>query len=193
MYAYLIAGLGNVGEIYSLTPHNIGFMTVECIASRFGTSFLKKHLFNGFIATIVYNSTKVYLLKPAMFMNNSGIPVGKAARYYNIPPKRIIVVHDDIDMPLGRIKIKYDSSSGGHKGVESVINTLKTKQFTRVKIGVGRENPPEKYVLTPFKEENLPPVEKVVNIAADACLYIISNGISKAMSKYNRKELALET
>ncbi|AEA34076.1 aminoacyl-tRNA hydrolase [Hippea maritima] len=182
---WLVVGLGNPGKEYALTPHNVGFMVCDSLSFLFDFDFTLKNKFKGFFGEFSLGSYKVGVLKPITYMNLSGISVGEVFSFYKIPLNRLIVIHDDVDLPLGRIKIKKNSSSGGHKGVESIIQTLSSKDFARVKIGVGREGNVRDYVLRNFKENELEIVNQAVRLSADAVVCIIKEGLNKAMNEYN--------
>lgn len=188
---WLVVGLGNPGREYDLTPHNMGFMVCDSLSFIFNFDFAYRDKIKGFLGFFSYKNSKVGVLKPQTYMNLSGYSVALALNYYKVPVDRLIVVHDDIDLPLGRIKIKKNSSSGGHKGVESIIQTLNSKGFIRVKLGVGRDNDPAKYVLSKFGEEELKIVENVLIKAKDAVITIIEHGLERAMSLYNKRNLGV--
>jgi len=184
----LIVGLGNPGKEYENTPHNAGFIIIEEIkkevAEKNNWEFNKK--FDAEIIKSEIEDEKIILAKPQTFMNNSGETVAKIVAYYKIKPEDIIIVHDDLDIPLGKLRIKEEGSSAGHNGIESVIQVLGTRKFIRVRIGIEKTNkkiPSEKYVLQKIKSlENLLNAKK----AAEAVLAIVKNGVGKAMTEYNR-------
>ena len=132
----LIAGLGNPGTKYLKTLHNVGFMAVELLAEKNGAEFDKKG-FKGLFGTKTIDGEKVVFLKPQTFMNNSGLSVMDAARFYKLPPERVLVLFDDISLPVGRLRVRADGSAGGHNGIKSIIGGLNSQSFPRVKIGVG--------------------------------------------------------
>ena len=162
----LIIGLGNPGEEYKKTRHNAGFLAVNKIANNFRfpvSSFQSK--FNAEISQGIIDEEKIILAKPQTFMNNSGQAVKAIIDYYKIKPEDIIVIHDDLDILLGEYKISKNKNSGGHKGVQSIIDYLGTKDFTRIRIGIGIENkktPTEKFVLERFGEDEMGIVEGVI-------------------------------
>jgi len=188
---WLVVGLGNPGKEYDLTPHNMGFMVCDSLSFLFNFNFVYQEKFKSFLGFFTSKSGKVGVLKPQTYMNLSGYSVALTLSYYKLPLERLIVVHDDIDLPLGRIKIKSNSSSGGHRGVESIIQSLKSKNFIRVKLGVGRSGNPAEYVLSKFREEELKTVESVIRRAADAVITIIESGLERAMSLYNKRSLGV--
>ncbi len=182
---WLVVGLGNPGEDYANTRHNIGFMVIDALAGRLSISIKQKtthYLFGrGFI-----EEQKAILIKPLTFMNRSGIAVRDAVRRHD-DIDSILVVHDDIDLETGVVRIRKSGSSGGHNGIESIINILGTKDFIRLKIGIGRSDriPPEKYVLRAFNKQERTVMEEAVEKAADAVPVILNEGISCAQNKFH--------
>ena len=162
----LIIGLGNPGKKYEKTRHNTGFLVVNKIANNFQfpvSGFNSK--FNAEISQDAIDNEKVILVKPLTFMNSSGQAVRAVLDYYKIDPRDIIVIHDDLDIPLGEYKISKNKNSGGHKGVQSIIDYLRTKDFTRIRIGIMTENkkiPTEKFVLERFSEKEVGIVEGII-------------------------------
>ncbi len=183
---WLVVGLGNPGKEYDFTPHNMGFMVCDSLSSFFNFDFTFEKKFLGFFAFFYIDGQKVGVLKPVTYMNLSGDSVLKVVNFYRVNHSQLLVVHDDIDLPFGRIKIKKNSSSGGHRGIESIINALSSKDFIRVKVGVGRGNDPVNYVLSKLDKGKKPLVEKVINIARNAVISIMSEGLNKAMTEFNR-------
>lgn len=183
---WLIAGLGNPGKRYEKTRHNIGFLVVEEIAKRNGLEFKTEEYFR--ISRGSIGDRDIILIKPLTYMNLSGIAVKKALRRFNLKPEDLIVIHDDLDMETGKLRIRMRGSSGGHKGVESIISSLGSSEFIRVKIGIGRDRelPVEEYVLRKFKREEVPLIRDAISMASDAILFIINEGVEKAMNKFNK-------
>ena len=182
---WLVVGLGNPGKEYDLTPHNMGFMVCDSLSSFFSFNFTFEKKFLGFLAFFYIDKQKVGVLKPVTYMNLSGNSVLKVMDFYKVGYSKLLVVHDDIDLPLGKIKIKKNSSSGGHRGVESIISALSSKDFIRVKVGVGRGEDPVNYVLSRFDKDKMPLVDKVINLARNAVVSVVSKGLSKAMTEFN--------
>lgn len=185
----LIAGLGNPGKEYSSSRHNIGFRVIDEISKRLGIS-LKKKSFRSRFAEALLDGKKLILLKPQTYMNLSGDAVSNVVQFFKILPKELIVVYDEIDLPLGNIKIKTGGGSAGHKGVQSIINCLGDCGFVRVRVGIGK--PIQKseiigHVLSGFEKEETKIMEDMVVRAADAVLEIILRGLESAMNKFNRK------
>ena len=164
----LIIGLGNPGEEYQKTRHNAGFLAVDKIVSQCSDipTFNFRPKFKAEISQGIINNKKVILVKPMTFMNNSGQAVQAVLDYYKINPKNIIIIHDDLDIPLGEFKISKNKNSGGHKGVQSIIDCLGTKDFMRIRIGIDTERnkkiPTEKFVLEKFNEEEMRKIEGAI-------------------------------
>ncbi len=182
---WLIAGLGNPGRKYSKTRHNIGFMVLDEVAHRYNIEFTDKKEYRigkGFI-----EDKQILLVAPLLYMNLSGIAINNVLKKYTIQTQNLIVVYDDLDMETGKIRIRKTGSSGGHKGVESIISNLGSKDFIRVKIGIGREPgvPAEKYVLSKFNKDEITIIKDSINTVVDAIVTIINEGVDKAMNFYN--------
>jgi len=182
----LVVGLGNPGEKYKLTRHNIGFMVVDQIAKEYNCSF--KRRFKYSITQFDYYQKRIILMKPATFMNLSGKAVSKAIRKYNIALSNLLIISDDLNLPLGRLRLRARGSAGGQKGLMSIIESLNTEKFPRLRIGITGENSISdviEYVLSPFDKNELNQVEQVVNDASQCVEYWIEYGISSAMNKFN--------
>lgn len=182
---WLIVGLGNPGRRYAKTRHNAGCMAADEIACRYGLEFRDREAFS--IAKGSLEGNAVILLEPLTFMNRSGLAVRDAMKRYAIPPEKLIVIQDDIDMETGKLKIRKRGSSGGHKGLQSIIENIGTTEFLRVKIGVGREEgvPVEEYVLGKFRKDEAPLIKDALSKTADAVEAIIKDGVEKAMNRFN--------
>lgn len=184
----LIAGLGNPGEEYKATRHNLGREIVESLAKSLdfkGFRFEKK--WNAQIAEGKIGKEKAILILPETFMNKSGNAVAPIARFYKIKPKDIYVIHDDADLPLGGAKLSFGKHSAGHKGVESIIRNLKTIEFWRFRIGIGgkRDIPAEKMVLKKFTPDELKLAKKIQKKTIEAIEVVASDSPEKAMNYYN--------
>lgn len=184
-----IVGLGNPGKKYVNTRHNSGFMVVDRLAGRFGLSW-DSSLRYALVACGPRGKwgDGFLLVRPLLFMNESGKALASLSLDRLVYPWEFIVVHDDMDIPFGAIRIKRNGSSGGHRGVESIISCLGTEEFIRVKVGIGRPPQniePRDYVLSPFEEDSRD-VQMVLDRAADACLDILTLGVDQAMSRHNR-------
>ncbi|MDO8668912.1 MAG: aminoacyl-tRNA hydrolase [Candidatus Buchananbacteria bacterium] len=186
----VIVGLGNPGKEYAKTWHNIGFLAIDNIADVFNfKNFQEEKKFQAEISTGSLADQKIILVKPQTYMNNSGAAVGAIIKYYKIEPADIIVIHDDIDLPLGRIKIIKDSSAGGHNGVKSIIQHIKTQDFARVRIGVAT---PKKekigsadYVLTKIGFLQSSKAKETIKKTASAVEEAVNISLKSAMNKFN--------
>lgn len=180
---YLVAGLGNPGATYDLTRHNIGFKTLDTISASLGFRFSRSK-WNGDTCKNIHCGEQVIWVKPMTFMNLSGQCIAGVASYYDIPNDHIIIIHDDLDLDLGRLKICQNRGHGGHNGLKSIISHLGSKDFMRIKVGIGRNPkmmPVEKYVLSKFSKDEMPTVDDVIEIATEAVELILKNGIAEAM------------
>jgi PTH1 family peptidyl-tRNA hydrolase len=185
---WIVAGLGNPGRKHQRTRHNLGFEVVGLLSERLGIRFKNKGIYE--IAEGAYRDEKIILVKPLTYMNLSGEALKPVCDFFKPPREHIIVIHDDLDLPVGRIKLKKGGSSGGHKGVQSVIDKLSDKSFLRVKIGIGKpvDEPVEGYVLRRFSSSERALIDEAIQKAADAVLEIITSGPDRAMSIYNKKD-----
>lgn len=189
---YLVVGLGNPGSKYEKTRHNIGFMTIDLLCHDLGVRLTGKR-FQSRNTLTRFQDNKVMLLCPLTFMNRSGKAVRACVDYYDLEPGNILIIHDDIDLPVGRVKVVKGSGSGGHKGVRSIIDHLGDMQFQRIKIGIGRpryNEAVEDYVLAPFYKDERDIIENVLPVATEACGLFISKGIEQAMNQINCQNLA---
>ncbi len=184
---YLIAGLGNPTREYAGTRHNIGYDTITRLCDEYHISLdMKKH--KGLCGKGVIEGHKVLLVQPLTYMNLSGDCIKEAADFYKIDPSHIIVIYDDISLPVGKLRVRAKGSAGGHNGMKSIIARLGTEEFLRVRIGIG-EKPAgwdlADYVLGRFKTEELPLMREAVGNAAKACGIIMNDGIELAMTRCN--------
>ena len=181
----MIVGLGNPGKEYEYTRHNIGFIIIDNYAEKKRINFSEK--FNGLYAKYKINNETIILLKPLSYMNASGVVIKKYADYFKIVPQDILIIQDDLDMPVGKVKIKFKGSSGGHNGIKNIIQNLHTELFPRFKIGIGRNlNMPIKdYVLTKLTKEDIEKINKIKLFSNDVIDEFIESDIEKVMSKYN--------
>lgn len=183
----IIIGLGNAKIGYGSTRHNIGFKVVDLLKKKYLPSkIIKTQYYRGWETEII--SSSVVLIKPKTFMNESGIAVKKVFERFDGKLKDYIIIHDELDVPLGKIKITVGKGPGGHKGVLSVVNELKSKDFIRIRIGIGKENVEVShidYVLSPFLPEEIPLIEESLKRAILAIEEVIRSGVEKAMSIYN--------
>ena len=183
----LIAGLGNPGESYANTPHNVGFDVVDVLAKRLEAEWKNSSGFHARVVRTAYAGQTLMLVKPQTFMNLSGTSVAPLLRYYGGEPSDLTVVLDDADLPLGRLRIRASGGSGGHRGLASVIESLGTDAFARVRLGVGREERRGlvDHVLGKFDGVRQNVVQATVEAAADAVLCLIENGLSESMNRFN--------
>ena len=182
----LIAGLGNPGSEYAATRHNIGFMVVDQLAAQFGSRWERSAKWDALLA----KCSDVLLVKPLSFMNRSGHPVFAIAQFYKIVPEEILVVLDDLALPLGRLRLRAGGGPGGHNGLESIIIQFGTEEIPRLRIGIG-EAPREgsvDYVLSRFSEEEKPVVRSTIDRALEAVKCAIDNGLVSAMNTFNKSE-----
>jgi PTH1 family peptidyl-tRNA hydrolase len=182
----LVVGLGNPGPQYAKTRHNLGFMVADLLAARMGGQF-KVHKRSGAeIVTGRLVHRPVVVAKPRTYMNESGRQVGPLAKFYSVLPTDIIVIHDELDIDFGRIRLKLGGGEGGHNGLRSVVNALGTKNFQRVRIGVGRppgRKDPAAYVLEPFTAAERTEVPAICEQAADATELLIEAGLEPAQNQ----------
>jgi len=192
----LITGLGNPGNTYKGTRHNIGFEAIDKMAYDFGISMKPNRRFKAVIGEGRIGGKQVILAQPQTFMNLSGEAVRAITQFYKIPAQNLIVIYDDIALPVGDIRVRQRGSSGGQKGMVSIIAQLKTEEFPRVRIGIGEKPPGFKladYVLSRFFKEEHEAMIKGVTNAGDAVELIIKEGTDSAMNKYNKKAAAKPT
>ncbi|MBI2486019.1 MAG: aminoacyl-tRNA hydrolase [Deltaproteobacteria bacterium] len=185
----LVVGLGNPGKEYSLSKHNIGFMVVDELANRLGVSLNKIGFTSGYGEALV-EEKKIIFLKPRTYMNRSGKAVSGFVDFFKILPGDLILVYDEMDLPLGNLKIKVGGGSAGHKGIESIITSLGDDSFIRVRVGIGKPGQKSEtvnHVLSKFKKDEKKIVEDALVRAADAVLEIVARGVESAMNKFNRK------
>jgi PTH1 family peptidyl-tRNA hydrolase len=184
---HLIIGLGNPGSKYDNTRHNVGFETIDVISEKYGIKVTKlKH--KALVGDGIIEGQRVLLVKPQTFMNLSGESVRDVAGWYKVSPANIIIIYDDIDIPIGKIRVRPKGSSGTHNGMKSVIYQLQSDEFPRVRIGIGK--PPEEwdladYVLSKFSGDELKIIEASISKAAEAVISIIKHGPDAAMNLYN--------
>jgi len=183
----IIAGLGNPGARYRNTRHNVGYVTLDRLAERLGVAFAReKH--EAHVVEAQFQGTRLLLMKPLTFMNRSGLSVARAARDAVEGPGDVLVVVDDADLRLGRLRLRAGGSAGGHNGLKSIIEHLGTPEFPRLRIGVGRDKAEAgliDHVLGRFKPEERAEVDRVVTRAVDAILHYVTEGIGSAMNMFN--------
>jgi len=183
----LIVGLGNPGRQYKKTRHNIGFMVLDALVNKENLEFNKKEKFKGEICHTTIRGQDVMLLKPLTYMNNSGEAVQLIKQFYQINDEDILVIHDDLDLPTGKIRVRQKGSSGGHKGIKSIIDHLKSESFHRIRIGIGKSDiiPVIDYVLENFSKDQLDEISNAINTSIDIIYDWLSYDILYVMNKYN--------
>ena len=191
---YIIAGLGNPGSKYENTRHNLGFITVDRLAEKFNIS-IKKIKFKSLIGEGIISGNKVVIVKPQTFMNSSGEAIREVMAFYKEDIANLMVIYDDIDIPVGDIRIRKSGSAGTHNGMRSVVYQLKDDGFPRIRIGIKPQRESEEkeepkidiidYVLGGFRHEEIEPLEKAIDNAVDAIIGYMESGIDIAMNKYN--------
>ena len=186
--SWLVVGLGNIGDQYEGTRHNVGFQVVDELAERAGLP-VQKLKYRALTNTAQVGGEKVLLMKPVTFMNLSGEAVRPAADFYKISPDHVLVLSDDVALPVGKLRVRRGGSAGGHNGLKDLIRHLGTDQFPRIKIGVGEKPHPDydmaDWVLGKFQGEDKKIIDQAVKRAADAVELLLSQGVDKAMSRYN--------
>jgi PTH1 family peptidyl-tRNA hydrolase len=186
----LIVGLGNPGIEYQFTPHNIGFLSVDRLAEQCGVMIENRHC-KALTARSRIGKEEILLAKPETYMNLSGMSVLELVRKYEVDPEKdLIVIYDELDLPLGMIRVRARGSSAGHNGMQSIINALQAEEIARIRIGVAPDDPRKggaKYILAPFRKSQLTAVDEALDVTAQAVNVIISDGIATAMNRFNRK------
>ena len=184
---YLIVGLGNPGREYKDNRHNVGFMLVDRLSVRLNARLTRMQA-KALVGSVTYEDNKLIFAKPQTYMNLSGQSIQGLARFYKVPLENMIVAHDDLDLPFGTIRIRPGGGPGGQKGVASTIERLGTKDFRRLRIGIGRppgRMDPADYVLQNFAQSDLIFLSEILDRAADAVLTFVTEGVNTAMNKFN--------
>ena len=189
----MVVGLGNPGKEYENTRHNIGFMIIDHYAKTNNLATFQKK-YNGLYTKCVLDNEIFILLKPLSYMNLSGTVVQKYAHYFKIKPNDILIVQDDLDMPVGKIKLKSKGSSGGHNGIKNIIENLKTEEFPRFKIGISKNEKAsiKDYVLGKFSNEDFEKIQQIMKFSDDIINDFLKKDIEKVMSKYNGAEYEIK-
>jgi PTH1 family peptidyl-tRNA hydrolase len=189
----MVVGLGNPGKKYEDTRHNAGFLVADKIAQDFNIS-LDKTKFDTVFGRGFIEDADVLLVKPMAFMNRSGPPLQKLAHYFRIPGEDILIIHDDIDLAFGRLKIKEKGGHGGHNGIRSIMDAFSGGDFGRLRIGVGRSEAGESvtnHVLGRFSDDKAEMIARVIAVARDAVVTILGEGMKVGMNEFNRKDLLI--
>lgn len=183
----LIVGLGNIGDKYTFTRHNAGFMVVDYLAINNSEQFKENSKLKSLITKIKLNQEDTILIKPTTYMNLSGEALRAVMDYYKIPIENTLVVYDDLSLDLGKIRFRASGSDGGHNGIKSIIKHTGTNKFSRLKIGIGPQPPipSEAFVLQNFDKSQLDDLKKVIVKSTNAIEYYFANGIEKTQNSYN--------
>jgi len=192
---FLVAGLGNPGEEYALTPHNLGFLTIDRLAERHGIRVTRRDS-KALAGVGEIDGHPVMLAKPQTFMNLSGGSIAPLMEKHSIGPEQLVVVYDELDLPWTGLRIKPKGSAAGHNGMKSVIGSVGTSDLVRVRLGIHPGHPIRdgaEFVLAPFKRSQMKEMDELVDYGADAVRAIIAEGVEKAMTKYNRRAPGLNT
>ncbi len=185
----LIVGLGNVGYEYQLTPHNLGFMAIDRLADACGKKVSRREA-QALTASTELAGEHVVLAKPQTYMNASGLAVARLLQQYELTPRDLLVLVDEIELPLGMLRVRPRGSAGGHNGMKSIIGALETGDFIRLRLGVGPDRPVEDYVsylLSPFRPAEASLLAETLDLASEAVRVILSEGVQKAMNRFNRR------
>jgi PTH1 family peptidyl-tRNA hydrolase len=191
---YLIVGLGNPGQKYKDTRHNMGFLTLQALARRHQLS-IEKRKFDSQYGLGEISGEKVILLTPLTYMNLSGQAVGSFLRYFQISPENMMVIYDELDLPWGRMRITDKGGAAGHKGLLSILGQIQTRKLIRIRLGIGRppeRMPAESYVLEPFSAEERKDLPRLIDRACSAIEVILEQGITTAMNRFNVRESKTE-
>ncbi len=186
---WLIVGLGNPGEEYRQTPHNLGFLTVERLSEDAGVRVTRPEE-DALVGSGQVGGKQALLAKPLSFVNRSGGPVKRLLRRYHLTPRRLLVVYDELDLAWGRLRLKQKGSAAGHNGMQSIIDALGTSEFPRLRIGIHPGHPVSngaRYVLRPFSRDEIEEVEQIVGRAAEVVRHALAEGTEKAMARGNRR------
>jgi len=180
----LIVGLGNPGIEYQFTPHNMGFLAIDRLADDCGVE-VRNRIARALTARAQIGPESVLLAKPETFMNLSGVSVRELVEKHEVHPEQdLVVIYDELDLPLGTMRIRQRGSSAGHKGMKSIMGALGTQEVARIRLGIG----PDREVLQPFRRADLKAVDEVLDRAAEAVRVILTEGIAAAMNRFNRKD-----
>lgn len=184
----LIVGLGNPGKEYEMTRHNSGFCVLDAIAKDCNVDIAQKK-FKAFIANTNIGGEKVILMKPQTYMNLSGEAVQEAMNFYKLTPKDILVIYDDLDLPVGKIRLRAQGSAGGQNGMKNIIRHIGTQEFDRIRVGIGKDAriPVVDWVLGKIRKDELDDYNKAIELARDAAIYSCTHTFIDTMSQFNRK------
>ena len=185
---WILVCLGNPGDAYENTRHNVGFAAADALGERLNKP-IQRLKFKALTNLVEYGGAKVLIMKPTTYMNLSGDAIREACQFYKLPPERVLVVCDDVSLPVGKLRLRRSGTAGGHNGLRSIIGQLHSDQFPRVKIGVGQKPHPDydmaDWVLGKFSKEDRKTIDATIERALDAIECTFSRGIDQAMSRYN--------
>ncbi len=184
----IFIGLGNPGTKYENTRHNAGYMVMDQLAKKLGMSY-DQEKFSSYFAKAKIKGADIILLKPTTYMNNSGMALRQCLDFYKASMEDVIVIYDDVDLNIGRLRLRQKGSAGGHNGIKSIIQCGFSDQFDRIRVGVGKDSqvPMISWVLSKFKEEEKQPLQEAIERAADACVFSIQHTFTETMNMYNKK------
>ncbi|MGF1490560.1 MAG: aminoacyl-tRNA hydrolase [Prochloraceae cyanobacterium] len=191
----VIVGLGNPEPKYDKTRHNIGFAAVDTLAENWQLSWQENRRFQGLFAEGTYRQRKIRLLKPLTYMNRSGQSLRAVLDWYKITPESVLVIYDDMDLPLGKLRLRLSGSAGGHNGMRSIISHLNTQEFPRARLGIGKSNGKKEtisHVLGKFSAAESTAVQQILELTRDAIELSLTRGLAKAMSLYNNRTIEIE-
>ncbi|MGM0644222.1 MAG: aminoacyl-tRNA hydrolase [Thermodesulfobacteriota bacterium] len=186
---YMVAGLGNPGKKYFRTRHNVGFMVADRLAEECGAVYTQSRYNAEFVKTVI-EGRRLFIVKPLSYMNRSGIPIASLAAYFKIDPSCLIVVHDDLDLPFGRIRISKGRGHGGHNGIRSIVEHLGTRDFCRLRIGVGHPGESSDvtgHVLGRFSGAEAVELDEIIQKCVEACIDVMKIGPAAAMNVHNQQ------
>jgi PTH1 family peptidyl-tRNA hydrolase len=187
---WLVVGLGNPGKEYAANRHNVGFLVADLLASRIGAKFGRSKRSHADVAEgrLGFGGPKLILVKPLTYMNLSGAPVSQLAQFFKVPLENVIAVHDELDVPFGQVRVKRGGGEGGHNGLRSMSKSLATKEYARVRFGIGRppgRQDPADYVLSDFSAVERKELDFLVDRAADVVEAVVTEGVEWAQNKYH--------
>jgi peptidyl-tRNA hydrolase, PTH1 family len=187
---WLVVGLGNPGKEYAANRHNVGFLVADLLASRIGAKFGRSKRSHADVAEgrLGFGGPKLILVKPLTYMNLSGAPVSQVAQFFKVPLENVIAVHDELDVPFGQVRVKRGGGEGGHNGLRSMSKSLATKEYARVRFGIGRppgRQDPADYVLSDFGGAERKELDFLVDRAADVVEAVVTEGVEWAQNKYH--------
>lgn len=186
---WLLAGLGNPGDTYAATRHNVGFVCLDLLASRLGTRLKRATKHRSLVAEARDGDERLVLAKPQTYVNESGSALASLSHYHKVPPERIVVVYDEIELTFANLRIRLGGGTAGHNGLKSIVSAI-GPDFVRVRIGVGRppgRQDPADFVLSPFSKKEREEIAVAIEEAADAALLVVREGVEAAQNRYNRR------